>query len=212
MKYCEHCGKANSDEATVCEQCGERFFGISDAPPKPPRPIGMYVMIGVVLLSGATTILVVVLLNLGNFGLRASLTKVEDDFELFESALSSYRTQYSAYPPSSDGGINQLALQYVMWMTTEEDPFSDEESYQYERVGSEYLLWSRGPDNMSDITHYDLEIWFPRDSFHANGAPTDVPAFNRGVEELLARTYDPTNGADSAGDISLSKIQRFPED
>ncbi|OPZ10904.1 MAG: hypothetical protein BWZ10_02280 [candidate division BRC1 bacterium ADurb.BinA364] len=131
---------------------------------------------------------------------RAMLAAVDEDFLRIGQALERYRVDQGKYPmPTrvSPPGSVLAPDSRPRWMLPPagsalalHDPFAPESGVSYGYFANEagWILFSAGPDNKYDIR--------PDEDF--------IPERGGAWPPLYWKTYDPTNGAASAGDIWMT--------
>ncbi|MFW6255454.1 MAG: hypothetical protein ACOC54_01435 [Candidatus Sumerlaeota bacterium] len=115
---------------------------------------------------------------------RATISLVRSDLRSIATGLEAYKLDYNIYPPHQKALTTPVA--YLTSVLEDPYSFSGSGPYKYYRAGDEsWILTSPGPDMVEDID--------PVEDFEA-----DVP---QPSEIILQKSYDPTNGTDSGGDI-----------
>lgn len=155
-------------------------------------------------------------------GDRSRVSRAKADMRSPATALDSYFLDHRALPPSqpvpapgaeraagslgSAGGLPPALTTPVAYLASFlPDPFSPTkgESLRYHARGDEFLLFSAGPDRRFDIP--DPNFALEADGVPGPGGPESEPRRRRELElarvRLVPFTYDPTNGATSAGDV-----------
>jgi hypothetical protein len=149
--------------------------------------------------------------------MRAKVSRARSDMRLVVMGLESYYSDYKAYPPSSfnprenifakfvqqdpnltqqptfQPGVITKPHSYITHMPS--DPFASAQgaSYCYYSVSlkdghSGWIVWSAGPDKQYDLTRENI-------------AKAYDPMASHRSEFLIIKTYDPTNGVVSGGDL-----------
>jgi len=144
----------------------------------------------------ATGLLILPAIAIPNFleaQTRSKVSKTKADIRYLSCGLEAYRVDHGSYPKPSETGFMQAPtvlttpIGYVR--SIPEDPFAPEKGgkVRYYLKDNKYLLYTAGPDRFFDI---DPEKDFDPQKIH----------------ELSAKTYDPTNGTVSSGDIIQTNI------
>lgn len=166
-------------------------------------------------------ILILIAIALPNFlsaQIRAKVTNAIGDLRTIETALESYRIQYSKYPDWTKNlvrGIDEAHPNQIRFyrLTTPikflksvpDDPFAsftNTEDIRQWGIAYDYIDCQRGKDDNSCWGHlWRLNSWGPdarngwgglRDFGVPAGCPRGAPLF----------TYSPTNGTNSKGDLT----------
>jgi general secretion pathway protein G len=141
--------------------------------------------------------------------IRSKVSRVRADIRYLRTAIETYKIDNRIYPSwclgkdsfnadekipgfrmskSSQGAENFMSLTTPVSYITEfpKDPFSpDAGTYAYYSINDSWVIFSPGPDKKYDIT--------PEKDFIPGDKNTD--------SRIISKTYDPTNGTISAGDI-----------
>jgi hypothetical protein len=191
MLLCELCGAQNPDDAKVCSQCGDMLVSIPQKDTSEPSTATKAFLISVVLLIIAYAVgsIYFMISPLENTP-RSKPSRVRDvDLRAIATALEAYFIDNNTYPSSCAALTTPVAFLSELPY----DPFAAKHTpycYYIDPAGKGWILWSAGPDKKHDLTSQNIAgIYKPEDLNMPNN-----PA-------LLALTYDPTNGANSHGDI-----------
>ena len=183
--------------------------------PRKPFPIAAKIMVGLVLLI---VVFLVTILNFDSPSTRSPVSRVLLDLRTLCTALEAYSLDYHAYPPhaaTGAQGINRhlkpthpayaqptfratapqgspataltTPVAYITAIPHMPSIFQEggKVNYSYYTTGTTYIVYCPGYDQVYDID--------PFTDFTPETLPTSP--------SLVLKTYDPTNGAKSAGDI-----------
>ena len=134
----------------------------------------------------------------------ASLSHTKSSMWSMTTAINSYKVDHNVYPQNLSALTTPIA--YILEIPG--DPFSPyssnehSEPLRYLVTRDTWLVWSAGPDRNYDLTTQNLPDLLRRIS--ADTSHT--------LEILSPFTYDPTNAANSKGDVWKTKPLRQPED
>jgi type II secretory pathway pseudopilin PulG len=162
----------------------------------------------------AAIILVIMWVNSQFFVTQVRVMKVKEEQALLKRALENYHADYASYPPN-DVKLAALDSPTAYLASLPEDPFSGVTNNNYVYIsrpggGYDWILISPGPDGVMDFGSTGLPevmtsaLAESRRSSQANGgtATIQLPLHKNLFKQYITSIqYDPTNGADSAGDI-----------
>lgn len=131
----------------------------------------------------------------GHSSKRAFVSRARSDMRTLTSAIESYFVEHNAYPLRLDReGVLPKPVHSPPWRDFS-DPFAAEKGtlFRYQSMTSAdgtpgWIVWSGGPDLDLDITPENLASLYD-------------PAARTPSYALIGRTYDPTNGSESDGDV-----------
>lgn len=122
--------------------------------------------------------------HFGEAETRSKVSRVRNDMRSFATAIEAYFTDQQAYPPTA--AVLTTPVPYMTSLFV--DPFAQgpDTPIAYHGTDRGWILYSAGPTKQYQI--------IPQQDYN-DRVPTDRnPA-------LVHKTYDPTNGTISAGDI-----------
>lgn len=183
------------------------FIARSEIKRQPDRVSGEGVALAGIILSAIGTVIGVVII-LGSFTLgyfnyasafqsfqgssrRPSVSRVRADMRSMSTAIESYFIDWNTYPVSSGNAAVDLRaittpISYIMRPFP--DPFAPTRNTTYRYYTPDpkegWILWSPGPDGIYDLLGSEYD-----------------PLGTVPSESMIGKTYDPTNGAVSRGDI-----------
>jgi type II secretory pathway pseudopilin PulG len=137
---------------------------------------------------------------------KTKLARTMQEQKLLARALDTYEADTSMVPTDAQGfgALPQTVLSRVP-----DDPFHSDRTkptYQYFSHLSDRYKWvvvSVGPDGVSDVSSV-LKDWRNAQVVLTGAPPAEGTALMTNAEAdalIRARTYDPTNGSVSAGDV-----------
>jgi prepilin-type N-terminal cleavage/methylation domain-containing protein len=160
---------------------------------------------GFTLLELITVVVIIAILALGAFvsslyvATFTKVAKVKDEQRTLVRALSNYELDYSTLPDTRSG-LHVLNAPTAYLVSLPKDPFApDRETYLYVANPANdfrYMIISPGPDGRYDLDPNSLDSSIAAVSVN----PQEVADFE---SYCRTRTYDPTNGIKSEGDIFI---------
>ncbi|MCX7047224.1 MAG: DUF4190 domain-containing protein [Candidatus Sumerlaeota bacterium] len=146
-------------------------------------------------------LLVMILPNFFVANTAAKGARAQADLRVLSVALEAYYVDANAYPDR----LSQLTTPVAYMNSLQKDPFdsgagmSNAYSYSSVMIGGKsfWVVWSPGPDNQPNLRPQDV----------AGYSATEKSLKN----QLLKRSYDPTNGTRSPGDIIRTNLGDLPE-
>ncbi|MFH0794382.1 MAG: DUF4190 domain-containing protein [bacterium] len=170
------------------------ILALKDIRRDPARLAGSGLAIAGIVVGALSTVTVFLLAAIAvpNFleaQVRSKVSRVKADLRMLATGLESYRVDNNSYPVGTTpgGGLEKLTTPVAHISSLPPDTFAREKGapLRYHTDGAGWILVSRGPD-----LDYDIE---PRSDYSTQNAKSS--------DVLWAKTYDPTNGTVSNGDI-----------
>lgn len=179
--------------------------------PGPPSPyaVTLFELIIVVLVTALLAVFFV--LSTQFLVIRTKVSRVREEHRVLARALQNYQMDYNNLP-SETNGLESLTAPTAYLARVPSDPFSDHEQQTYLYLNPDgnnqvYILVSAGPDKQLRIAPF---LARGRMASRAQGTANSATAATEQQSPViddwfdtyrLHYTYDPTNGAASAGDI-----------
>ncbi|GAB4325264.1 MAG: hypothetical protein Kow0059_21230 [Candidatus Sumerlaeia bacterium] len=148
--------------------------------------------------------------------IRSKVARVQQEQRVLQRALGNYQMDYSDFP-RNEIGLRALNAPTMYLTSLPRDPFGSggqDGSYFYCRHperGYYYVVVSAGPDGDVDFKEFlaahppdtaiDASGSAGPDPVEADSADRPTPQFRNLQDFIVQKTYDPTNGVNSDGDI-----------
>jgi type II secretory pathway pseudopilin PulG len=121
---------------------------------------------------------------------RSKVARAQTDMRTMAVALESYHIDFNAYPTQDKLTCLTTPISYLTQLM--DDPFAPAKgtiySYWIDPTRKGWILWSAGPDKRYDLTTQNIgELYNPAVAVPSAG--------------LIEKTFDPTNGTVSPGDV-----------
>jgi type II secretion system protein G len=137
---------------------------------------------------------------------RTKLSRVQEEHKVLTRALQNYQMDYMDYP-NSEQGLAALNTPTAYLASLPRDPFATNPNkiYYYRQNpggGYSYIVLSAGPDGDIDFLDYLAQagrISSPSAGSNSEYSREQIDALFQ--KYLTTKTYDPTNGLNSDGDV-----------
>lgn len=161
------------------------------------------------LLVGVTVIFLLViffLISLPQMLITTKISRVKEEHTVLVRALTHYHMDYGSFP-SSARGLRSLSAPTAYLASIPIDPFSKEgkqsQYFYISNISSDisYVIISLGPDGDNDLLN--IVSKFPEYLTSTHTTPQERTMNLREIVNLyvLTKSYDPTNGIMSDGDL-----------
>ena len=136
---------------------------------------------------------------------RTRVARVKHEHQVLANSLNQYNADFSAFP-SDEAGLTALLIPNTLLVDIPIDPFvkGGSQPYRYftyqkdEKSVTHWILASAGPDGDIDFVPPSQLVGTPSEEGEEQQPSASGHLL---VDEIIAKSYDPTNGIHSDGDI-----------